>query len=65
MSLRWAFLSVLLVAVGCTSGSDNTEFVLDSAPQNTRFASVEFDVVVSGITRRYQITGTLRCYSGS
>lgn len=40
-------------------------FVLDSAPPNTRFASVEFDVVVSGITRHYQITGTLRCYSGS
>lgn len=43
----------------------NVQFVTDVPPPQSRFVSIFFDLEENGITRHYQITGTLRCYSGS
>ncbi len=42
----------------------NVQFVTDVSPPGTRSVSVFFDLQESGVTRRYQISATLRGWAG-
>ena len=42
----------------------NVQFLLDSAPQDTKFVSISFELSENGVARQYQISATLRCKAG-
>jgi len=42
----------------------NVVFGVDTAPPNTRFVTISFDVIENGAPRHYQINAALRCWAG-
>jgi len=42
----------------------NVQFLLDSAPQDTKFVSISFELEENDVWHEYQISATLRCKAG-
>lgn len=42
----------------------NVQFMLDSAPQDTKFVSISFELEENNVWHKYQISATLRCKAG-